>query len=131
MRIISQRCPPLPFADGIYYDTMEIELDADGLDIYFTTDGTKPTVNSTKYEGPIRLTEGSNTIRAVAVSPKGVLSDEAIFSYEISYLEAEPTVVSPDSAIPGRGGDRRTGAGRLYRAVYAGRKPANPGFCRI
>ncbi len=72
--------PTAFFADGIYYDTMEIELDADGLDIYFTTDGTKPTVNSTKYEGPIRLTEGSNTIRAVAVSPKGVLSDEAIFS---------------------------------------------------
>ena len=89
--------PTASFADGIYYDTMEIELDADGLDIYFTTDGTKPTVNSTKYEGPIRLTEGSNTIRAVAVSPKGVLSDEAIFSYEISYLEAEPPVVSPDS----------------------------------
>ena len=89
--------PTASFADGIYYDTMEIELDADGLDIYFTTDGTKPTVKSTKYEGPIRLTEGSNTIRAVAVSPKGVLSDEAIFSYEISYLEAEPPVVSPDS----------------------------------
>lgn len=89
--------PTASFADGIYYDTMEIELDADGLDIYFATDGTKPTVNSTKYEGPIRLTEGSNTIRAVAVSPKGVLSDEAIFSYEISYLEAEPPVVSPDS----------------------------------
>lgn len=89
--------PTASFADGIYYDTMEIELDADGLDIYFTTDGTKPTVNSTKYEGPIRLTEGSNTIRAVAVSPRGVLSDEAIFSYEISYLEAEPPVVSPDS----------------------------------
>lgn len=89
--------PTASFADGIYYDTMEIELDADGLDIYFTTDGTKPTMNSTKYEGPIRLTEGSNTIRAVAVSPKGVLSDEAIFSYEISYLEAEPPVVSPDS----------------------------------
>ena len=89
--------PTASFADGIYYDTMEIELDADGLDIYFTTDGTKPTVNSTKYEGPSRLTEGSNTIRAVAVSPKGVLSDEAIFSYEISYLEAEPPVVSPDS----------------------------------
>ena len=89
--------PTASFADGIYYDTMEIELDADGLDIYFTTDGTKPTLNSTKYEGPIRLTEGSNTIRAVAVSPKGVLSDEAIFSYEISYLEAEPPVVSPDS----------------------------------
>ena len=89
--------PTASFADGIYYDTMEIELDADGLEIYFTTDGTKPTVNSTKYEGPIRLTEGSNTIRAVAVSPKGVLSDEAIFSYEISYLEAEPPVVSPDS----------------------------------
>ena len=89
--------PTSSFADGIYYDTMEIELSAGGLDIYFTTDGTKPTTDSTKYEGPIRLTEGSTTIRAVAVSPKGVLSDEAIFSYEISYLEAETPVVSPDS----------------------------------
>ena len=91
------KVPTSSFADGIYYDTMEIELSADGLDIYFTTDGTKPTTKSTKYEGPIRLTEGSTTIRAVAVSPKGVLSDEAIFSYEISYLEAEPPVVSPES----------------------------------
>lgn len=91
------KVPTSSFADGIYYDAMEIELSADGLDIYFTTDGTKPTTKSTKYEGPIRLTEGSTTIRAVAVSPKGVLSDEAIFSYEISYLEAEPPVVSPES----------------------------------
>ncbi|MDY5647626.1 MAG: chitobiase/beta-hexosaminidase C-terminal domain-containing protein [Lachnospiraceae bacterium] len=89
--------PKASFPDGIYYDTMNIELEADGLDIFFTTDGSKPTKESTQYEGPISLNEGETTIRAVSVSPGGVLSDEAIFRYEISYLEPEMPEVSPSS----------------------------------
>ncbi len=89
--------PKSSFPDGIYYDSMNIELEADGMDIYFTTDGTAPTKESTKYEGPISLQEGKNTIRAISVSKKGVQSDEAIFSYEISYLEPEMPEVSPQS----------------------------------
>lgn len=89
--------PEASVLDGTYYEAMDIELEAEGQEIYFTTDGTKPTKESTLYEGAIHLEEGMTTIRAVSVTKKGVLSDEAIFKYEISYLEVEPPVVSPVS----------------------------------
>ena len=50
-----------------------------------------------KYEGAIHLEKGRTTIRAIAVTETGIVSDEAFFSYEVSYLEAEVPVVSPQS----------------------------------
>jgi len=89
--------PTASFPEGIYFDTIQIDLEAGENDIYFTMDGSKPTVNSTKYEGTIHLTEGETTIRAISVTKEGIESDEAIFKYEVSYLEPEMPEVSPVS----------------------------------
>jgi tetratricopeptide (TPR) repeat protein len=89
--------PTASFPEGLYFDVLQVELEAGENDIYFTMDGSKPTVNSTKYEGTINLTEGETTIRAISVTKAGVSSDEAIFKYEISYLIPEMPTVSPVS----------------------------------
>ena len=46
-------------------DKVSISCDIDGADIYYTLDGSIPTMESTKYEGPFEL-PGSCTVQAVA-----------------------------------------------------------------
>jgi len=46
--------------------TVSISCDIDGADVYYTLDGTVPTENSTKYEGPFELKEDA-TVQAKAL----------------------------------------------------------------
>ncbi len=57
-----------PSAEEFSGDTLSVTLatTTDGAKIYYTTDGTMPTINSTEYTAPISLTE-TTTVRAVAV----------------------------------------------------------------
>lgn len=58
----------------IYDEVQALELTSEGEAIYYTTDGTDPTVASTKYKDPIKLVEGENEIRAISVNAEGVPS---------------------------------------------------------
>ncbi|OMD33586.1 hypothetical protein BSK56_33960, partial [Paenibacillus borealis] len=48
-----------------------------GAVIYYTTDGTTPTISSTLYSGAITLT-GAKTIKAIAVKPG--MTDSSVLS---------------------------------------------------
>jgi 2',3'-cyclic-nucleotide 2'-phosphodiesterase / 3'-nucleotidase / 5'-nucleotidase len=61
---------------------IELKSGTDG-EIYYTVDGTTPTIESTKYVEPITVTnEGETTIKAIAVKD-GVASDVFSFTYKI------------------------------------------------
>lgn len=49
--------------------------------IYYTTNGSDPTVNSTLYKNPISMPFGKSVYKFVAVDEKGNLSDVATFEY--------------------------------------------------
>ena len=49
-----------------YNDTVTIKTETEGADIFYTTDGSAPTAESTKYTGPVAITADC-TIKAVAV----------------------------------------------------------------
>ncbi len=71
-------------------ETVTITADAEGVEIYYTLDGTVPTLESTKYTGPFGLSE-SCTVQAVAYrngNRSGVASN---FLYS-SVLTGEPSV---------------------------------------
>ena len=77
----------------IYDEVQALELTSEGEAIYYTTDGTDPTVSSTKYKDPIKLGEGETEIRAISVNAEGVpsLIVTKVFTVEFP-IEDAPSV---------------------------------------
>lgn len=68
---------------GGYNNSVEVSLSAaEGLTVYYTTDGTEPTTASTLYEAPFTLTE-TTTVKAIAVDAEGNVSDVVSATYTV------------------------------------------------
>jgi uncharacterized repeat protein (TIGR03803 family) len=84
--------PILSLKAGSYTaaQTVKITDSTAGAEIYYTTNGSKPTVSSAKYTGPITV-GSSETIEAVALAPSHTLSPVATATYTIKKPAATPT----------------------------------------
>lgn len=71
--------------EGEYGYYIKLELDAKYGSIYYTLDGTEPTAESTRYEGPISLEEGETLLSAVAINKKGMVSDKLVLVYKLNF----------------------------------------------
>lgn len=76
--------------------TVTIECETDGASIYYTTDGTNPTGNSTLYDGEFTISgSGDHTVKAIAVRNDLLDSQTAQQAYTIKAadytLEVNPT----------------------------------------
>ena len=92
--------PVYSLANGTYTSaqTVTISDTTSGAAIYYTTDGSTPTVQSTQYTSPISLpAPGSLTILAVALAPGDTLSAVAKAVYAVSLTTATPVA----SVAPG------------------------------
>jgi len=70
---------------GSFDEVIELSLFAgDDCTIYYTTDGTTPTVQSTKFSDAIKIEQEALTVKAVAVNEIGVCSEVASFQYTIN-----------------------------------------------
>ena len=64
--------------------------------IYYTIDGTNPTVSSTEYTDEIKISEnGETVVKAIAVNDSGITSKVAEYTFEIDLAVIEGPVVSP------------------------------------
>lgn len=87
--------PTFSIEKGIYAEAISVELKTEtaGAEIYYTTDGIDPTIESTKYTGAINV-EKTTTIKAIAaytannaVTYSNVVSAEYIISSVKTYKE--------------------------------------------
>lgn len=78
-----ESCTPPSFSPeaGDFYEELAVELTCltEGASIYYTTDGTNPTINSLKYSSPVMVAQNM-TIKAIGVKGNAV-SEVAEASY--------------------------------------------------
>lgn len=70
--------------EGEYEEAKTVELTSTGVHIYYTLDDSEPNKESNLYESPITLTNGENTIKAVAESEYGTLGEISKYSYVLN-----------------------------------------------
>ncbi len=73
--------------------TVELTTTTEEAAIYYTTDGTTPAINSSKYTGPVTI-NNSIIIKAIAVKGNMRNSEEATFDYTVSGNPVTGIVIS-------------------------------------
>ncbi|MDR1801642.1 MAG: chitobiase/beta-hexosaminidase C-terminal domain-containing protein [Lachnospiraceae bacterium] len=80
-----------------YEDVQQLELTADDMKIFYTTDGTKPTSQSTQYLSPITIDEGESLISAIAVNDDGIPSLPVTKIFKVEFPIDDAPAVSPST----------------------------------
>ncbi|MBQ8171088.1 MAG: chitobiase/beta-hexosaminidase C-terminal domain-containing protein [Oscillospiraceae bacterium] len=86
----------IPTGDTVFYDsqTVIITCATPGATIYYTTDGSKPTVNSTPYTGEFTVATNT-TVNAIAVYEGMLDSEIATAKFTREYYTVKTPVISP------------------------------------
>ena len=66
--------PAFSIAPGTYTSLQKLEFSGDYQRIYYTLDGTDPTLKSPVYTEPVELNEGTTCIKAIGVNAKNIIS---------------------------------------------------------
>ncbi|MGM9589263.1 MAG: leucine-rich repeat domain-containing protein [Faecousia sp.] len=68
---------------GFYSQYIDVTLTSDGGTLYYSTDGTYPSINGNIYTGPITLEAGETIIYAISVSENGLVSAPVVAGYTV------------------------------------------------
>lgn len=108
--------PTFSVEAGVYTQAQRVELSTttEGATIYYTTDGTEPTVNSTQYTGAISVGQ-TMTINAIAVKEGMDNSSVATATYKFPVIEHAGTEADPYTVADARAAiDLNTGLTGVY-----------------
>lgn len=79
------------------YFTVELTAPEDGLEIYYTLDGTTPDKDDTLYEEPVEISEqGTIVVTAVCMDRDGEYSEPVSAKYKVELEVPDTPTVSPD-----------------------------------
>ncbi len=91
--------PEITPEGGTYSDyfTVEILAPKNGLTVYYTTDGSDPTLHGILYTGPVQIGEqGSTLLTAVCMDEEGDFSEPVSETYFVSLPVPDMPVAVPD-----------------------------------
>lgn len=74
------------------YTTVTLQCLTANAKMYYTTDGSTPTTESTPYTEPFNITQDGQTVKAVAIADGFLLSDVSETAIEIHQLADQPTI---------------------------------------
>lgn len=90
--------PSISHESGNYNGSLEVVLfSSTGDNIYYTLDGTDPSMYDQQYTEPIHIGKGSITLKAVVINSSGVSSEVSEAHYEIEYATPDIPEVEPAS----------------------------------
>jgi len=118
--------PKFSLKQGVFSAPVALKIQdkSRGAIIYYTTDGWTPTINSTRYKGPITI-DSNTTIQAIAISPYFLRSRVATAQYtiqgpKVESLASEASVstltVTPALSVDGK---PMLSKGTTVRLVFA------------
>lgn len=87
----------LPGGEYSEQKTLQLYAKGEGGTIYYTTDGTEPTEDSTLYTGSIDIKDGTTTVKAIVINSKGISSDVVTNQYTVTFVPPDPPKISPSS----------------------------------
>ena len=92
-------------AGGTFGSTQSVTISSDDANasVYYTTDGSTPTANSTKYAGPVQVSR-SLTLKAVAVDTAGNVGPVGQWAFVIGLPTTSLTLGTPSPATVNYGG---------------------------
>ena len=90
--------PDISVASGEYNNDISVILSvSDNSVIYYTLDGSEPTLASQKYTAPIEIKQGNTVLKCMAANSFGITSEVAGAEYKVSYQAPKKPTVSPAS----------------------------------
>lgn len=92
--------PIAPVADypaGYYSEYIHLNLDSKAKYIFYTTDGSYPSIDGLVHQDGLTLPSGQTTITAIAVGEDGLVSPVAVLNYTITGVIEEVTFT--DAAV--------------------------------
>ncbi len=90
--------PVIPTADaepGYYSQYISLNLESNGKYLFYSTDGTYPSIAGSYVSGPIPLPAGETLLTAIAVGESGLVSEVAELSYTITGVIEEVIFTDP------------------------------------
>ena len=88
--------PAVSVEGGEYTTDIEVKLTSD-YNIYYTLDGSDPTVNSSLYSKEIEISEGTATLKCIAANQYNIVSDIVSAEYKVEYKAPDAPTISPRS----------------------------------
>lgn len=101
LHAMQPKAPVSDFASGYYSQYADIHLTSTCDTIYYTTDGTYPSINGSRFEDKITLPSGETVIKAIAVDDNGLVSPLTVLEFTVTGVIEEVIFTDPvmESAI--------------------------------
>ena len=101
LQVMRPKAPVSDFASGYYSQYADIHLSSSCETIYYTTDGSFPSINGSRFEDKITLPSGETTIKAIAVDENGLVSPVTVLEFTVTGVIEEVIFTDPvmESAI--------------------------------